>query len=68
VGVLKAFELEKTLVVIDEPNANLELSARNVKDVKVLKTEHLNVFDIVKFNNIILTQSAVRKIEGALQS
>lgn len=68
VGVLKAFDVTKTLVVIDEPNANLELSARNVRDVKVLKTEHLNVFDIVKFNNIILTQSAVRKIEGALQS
>lgn len=68
VGVLKAFDVFKTLVVIDEPNANLELSARNVKDIKVLKAEHLNVFDIVKFNNIILTQSAVRKIEGALQS
>ncbi|GLI38649.1 50S ribosomal protein L4 [Geobacter hydrogenophilus] len=68
VGVLKTFDVTKTLVIIDEPNANLELSARNVKDVKVLKAEHLNIFDIVKFNNIILTQSAVRKIEGALQS
>lgn len=68
VGVLKTFDVTKTLVVIDEPNVNLELSARNVKDVKVLKTEHLNVYDLVKFNNIILTQSAVRRIEGALQS
>lgn len=68
VGVLNAFDVTKTLVVVDGSNVNLELSARNVKDVKVLKAEHLNVFDIVKFNNIILTQSAVRKIEGALQS
>ncbi|ANA41104.1 50S ribosomal protein L4 [Geobacter anodireducens] len=68
VTVLKAFDLAKTLVVVDEPNSNLELSARNVKDVKVLKAEHLNVFDIVKYNNIIVTQSAVRTIEGVLQS
>ena len=68
VSVLKAFDINKTLVVIDEQNTNLELSARNVKDVKVLKAEHLNVFDIVKYNNIILTQTAVRKVEGVLQS
>lgn len=68
VGVLNAFDVTKTLVVVDGSNVNLELSARNVRDVKVLKAEHLNVFDLVKFNNIILTQSAVRKIEGALQS
>lgn len=68
VSVLNAFDVAKTLVVIDGANSNLELSARNVSDVKVLRAEHLNVFDIVKFNNIILTQSAVRKIEGALQS
>ena len=68
VSVLNAFDVTKTLVVVDGSNVNLELSARNVKDVKVLKAEHLNVFDIVKFSNIIFTQSAVRKIEGALQS
>lgn len=68
VSVLKAFDLSKTLVIIDEQNTNLELSARNVKDVKVLKADHLNVFDIVKYNNVILTQTAVRKVEGVLQS
>jgi large subunit ribosomal protein L4 len=68
VDVLKAFDIAKTLVVIDESNPNLELSARNVKDVKVLKVEHMNVFDIVKYNSIIFTQGAVRKVEGALQS
>lgn len=68
VSVLRTFDLAKTLVIIDEPNAALELSARNVRDVKVLKAEHINVFDIVKYNNIIFTQGAVRKVEGALQS
>lgn len=68
VGVLKGFDLDKALVIVDEANRNLELSARNVKDVKVLKSEGLNIFDIMKYQHIILTQDAVRKVEGALQS
>jgi large subunit ribosomal protein L4 len=68
VGVLNGFALEKTLVVIDGGNRNLELSARNIKDVKVLKSEGLNIFDIMKYQSIIFTQDAVRKVEGALQS
>ena len=68
VGVLDGFDLSKVLVIVDDTNRNLELSARNVKDVKVLKSEGLNIFDIMKYRNIILTQEAVRKVEGALQS
>jgi large subunit ribosomal protein L4 len=68
VGVLNQFELGKSLVVIDGSNNNLELSARNVKDVKVTKVEAINIFDIMKYPNIIFTQDAVRKVEGALQS
>lgn len=67
VGVLSSFDINKTLLIIDGANHNLELSARNVKDVKVLKSEALNVFDIMKYQNIIFTQAAVRKVEGVLQ-
>jgi large subunit ribosomal protein L4 len=68
VGVLNEFAIAKTLLIIDGTNRNLELSARNVKDIKVLKSEGLNVFDIMKYRSIIFTQNAVRKVEGALQS
>jgi large subunit ribosomal protein L4 len=68
VGTLDVFSLAKTLLVIEDANRNLELSARNVKDVKVLKSEGLNVFDIMKYQSIIFTQDAVRKVEGALKS
>lgn len=68
VGVLNEFALNKTLVVIDGANPSLELSARNVKHVKVLKTEGLNIFDIMKYQSIIFTQTAVQKVEGAFQS
>lgn len=68
VTVLNRFEQLKTLVVIEGNNTNLELSARNVKDVKVLKTEGINIFDVMKYQHIFFTKEAVRKVEGALQS
>jgi large subunit ribosomal protein L4 len=67
VNVLDTFALSKTLVIADA-GRNLELSARNVRDVKLLKPEALNIFDLMKFQNLMLTQDAVRKMEGALQS
>ena len=68
VGVLDGFAISKTLLVVDGDNRNLELSARNVKDVKILRPEGLNIYDIMKYQSIIFTQDAVRKVEGALQS
>ena len=67
ITVLDAFEVRKTLVIADA-GKNLELSARNVRDVKLLKPEALNIFDLMKFQSLMLTQDAVRKMEGALQS
>ena len=68
VGILNSFALDKTLVITETANTNLELSARNVKNVKVLKSEGLNIFDIMKYQSVIFTENAVRKVEGALQS
>lgn len=68
VDVLNNFSLKKTLVVIDDQNRNLELSARNVKDVKLLKADGLNVYDMMNFKNVLFTEAAVRKVEGAFQS
>ena len=66
--VLNGFDITKTLVVTESNDRKLELSARNVKDVKLLKPEGLNIHDILKYQSIIFTQDAVRKVEGALQS
>lgn len=68
VGILNEFSIDKTLVIIDGDNKNLELSVRNVKHVKLLRPAGLNVCDILKYQSIIFTQDAVRKVEGALQS
>ena len=65
--VLKRFELEGTLIVIDQADPKVELSARNLKNVKVLRAEGVNVYDVLKYPNLVLTDAAVSQIEGALE-
>lgn len=54
----KNFKLEKILIV-DEKNENLELSGRNIPKVRVLRTEGLNVYDIVRHEWIVMTKKAI---------
>lgn len=68
VEVLKRFELSNVLIVLDGDNPNVELSARNVPYVKVLKAEGVNVYDVMKHQNLVLTEGAVAQLEGALAS
>ena len=63
---LNRFELENVLVVIDDANANVELSARNIPHVKVLRSEGVNVYDVLKYRNMLITAEAVSKLEGVL--
>ncbi len=65
--LLKRFEVEGVLVVIDQSDPKVELSARNLRNVKVLRAEGVNVYDILKYPNLILTEAAVAEIEGALE-
>ena len=66
VGVLDALNVKKTLLVLGSKNANVSLSSRNVRDVKVLKTEGINVYDLLKYDTLLLTKDAVAKIEEVL--
>ena len=66
VEVLDRFELKKALIVVDGENTKLELSARNVPFVKVLRAEGVNVYDILKYPNLVMTEAAVDQLEGVL--
>jgi large subunit ribosomal protein L4 len=66
VDILKSLKLTNTLIIIDEKNENLERSSRNVPDVKVLRHEGLNVYDILKYKTLILLEPAIKRIEGRL--
>lgn len=66
-GFMKKFDLERSLIITEEPSTNLYLSSRNVPYVKLLKADGLNVYDVLKYKNIVMTEGAVRLVEGALQ-
>ena len=64
--VLDRFALKKALIVVDGENTNLELSARNLPFIKVLRAEGVNVYDILKYPNLVMTEAAIDQIEGVL--
>lgn len=68
VGILDRLQVDKTLVVIHEDNEMLRKSARNIPRVKVLRSEGLNVYDLLNYHNVLLTQKTVGKIEESLGS
>ena len=66
IKVINALNTNNALFITDKKNENLELSARNVPDVKVLRIEGLNVYDILKYKSLVLLESSIKSIEGRL--
>lgn len=64
--IVDRFELNKALFVIDKANDVLEKSSRNIKDVKMIRTEGINVYDLLKYEYVVLLEPSVKLIEGAL--
>jgi large subunit ribosomal protein L4 len=62
----KRFDLDKALIVVNENNENLEKSARNLDNIKVLKTIGLNVYDILKFDTLVLTLDSLSRVQEVL--
>ena len=60
---LDALKVEKALIVLDENDQNVILSARNIPAVKTTQTNSINVFDILKYDKLVLTRKAAEKIE-----
>jgi len=61
--VLKNFNVEKALVVLNEMDNNVIMSAKNIVAIKTTQTSELNVFDVLKYNTVIVTKAAVESIE-----
>ena len=62
-NMLNNLSVSKALVVLEEGNTNAVLSARNIADVKTAGTNTINVYDILKYNTVIVTKAAVATIE-----
>ena len=61
--VLKNLKVDKALVVLEEGNKNVQLSARNIPNVKTAGANTINVYDILKYNTLVLSKEVVAKIE-----
>ena len=61
---IKALNVASTaLIVFEEKNVNAELSARNIPTVKTALVNTINVFDILKYDSLLVTKAAVEKIQ-----
>lgn len=56
----------KVLLILEGNNDNTYLSARNIPNVKVIDDNNLNVLDIVNYDKVLITQSALSTVEEAL--
>ena len=64
VKALTALKVEgKTLIIVPEKNTNVVMSARNIEGVKTITANNINVFDLLKYNNLILPVDTVKKFE-----
>ena len=62
-AVLNNLNVNKALVVLEDGNKNVEISAKNIPDVKTAHTNTINVYDILKYNTVIATKAVVAAIE-----
>ena len=61
--ILENIKAGKALIVMDGNNKNVMLSARNIPDVKTAGVTTIEVYDLLKYNTLVLTKDAVAKIE-----
>lgn len=63
-GLLKTLGVsESALVLLPAENKNVALAARNIPNVKVIRMENINVYDLLKYRYLITTQDALRTIQ-----
>lgn len=58
--------IKSALIVIDRPDDKVERSARNLPKVKVLRVAGLNVYDLMRYEHLILTEAALKALEERL--
>ena len=64
VSAMKNLKVEgKTLIMIPEKNEVIQKSARNIEDVRTISVATINVFDLLKYKNLVVTVDTVKKLE-----
>ena len=63
---LADLKVSSALIVIPQSDEKIERSSRNIPAVKVLRVEGLNVYDLMRYEHLILTQAALKSLEERL--
>ncbi len=67
-AILSNLEVDKkVLLVLENTNENIFKSARNISNVKVVSSDNVSVLDVVAHDYLLVTQTALNELEGALQ-
>jgi len=64
--MLEDLQVKNALIVIPESDEKVERSARNLHAVKVLRAEGLNVYDLLRYEHLILTEGSLKLLEERL--
>ncbi len=67
-NVVDLFGFKKVLFVLDQENEYLLKSSRNIRNIKMIRSEGINVYDVLNYEHLVLLEPSVKKIEGALLS
>ena len=63
---LQELKIDSALIVLAQPDVKIERSARNLPKIKVLRVEGLNVYDLLRYEHLILTDGALKLLEERL--
>ena len=65
-SVVDLFDLKKALFVLADADITLQKSSRNIKSIKMIRSEGISVYDILNHEHLVLLESSIKKLEGAL--
>jgi large subunit ribosomal protein L4 len=65
-SVVDLFDLKKALFVLAAADITLQKSSRNIKSIKMIRSEGINVYDILNHEHLVLLEPSIKKLEGAL--
>ncbi|MEX0802607.1 MAG: 50S ribosomal protein L4 [Candidatus Binatia bacterium] len=63
---LAGLNVQSALIVVSQPDETIERAARNLPKIKVLRVEGLNVYDLLRYNHLILMEGALKLLEERL--
>lgn len=62
-NILNNLNIQKSLIVLNEKNLNVQASSKNIENTKTILVNTINVFELLKFEKLVITSDAIKTIE-----